>query len=235
MWWRRWWSRLNARRGEHPVLLANRNYFDGFDYGSHVWDYDFVVFDTELTGLNPRLDEIVSIGAVRVRDRHVMIEESFHSLLRTKRTSFGEGTLVHRIAPQDIRRAPQPEKILPKFVDFCGKSVLIGHLPILDLSFLDKACRRSMGGIIMNPCLDSMELARTLLKDQKSSRDSARRPVTSLNLTELAQAYRIPRFVTHDALGDALQTACLFIFLVERLSRCGLRTLKDFRKAGYPG
>ncbi len=232
MWWRIWWNSLRLGT-EHRSILSNRNRFREFDFESHIWDYDFVAFDAEFTGLSPRVDEIVSLAAIRVRERMVMVDESFHSYLRTKRTSFGEGTLVHRITPQLVQLAPEPKEILPRFVDFCNGSVLVGHLPALDFSFLDRACRQHMGGIITNPCLDSMELARTYLRTQKRNGDPTRPRVTSLNLSELSSAYNIPQFQTHDALGDALQTACLFIYLVDRLEKSGLRTLKDFCRAGY--
>lgn len=232
MWWRTWWNKIRVGT-EHRSIATNRKYFREFHFGNHIWDYDFVVFDAEFTGLNPRIDEIVALAAVRVRGKMVMVDESFHSYLRTKKTSFGEGTLVHRITPELVQTAPEPKEVLPRFVDFCGESVLVGHFPSLDFSFLDRACRKTMGGIIMNPCLDSMELARTYLRNQKRHGDPTRPRVTSLNLSELSEACNVPQFQTHDALGDALQTACLFIYLVDRLVKDGLHTLKDFTKAGY--
>ena len=39
-------------------------------------------------------------------------------------------------------------------------------------------------------------------------------------------------FAQHDALQDSLQTAYLFMFLIKKMRRKGLHTLKDFLKAG---
>ena len=83
-----------------------------------------------------------------------------------------------------------------------------------------------------NPCLDSMELARAHRKLQKKKRVEFLPRIRSFNLTELSQAYRLPLFARHDALGDALQTACLFLYLVEGLRRFGLTTFKDFYRVG---
>jgi len=232
VWWRTWWSRVRVG-AEHGSIASNRERFRDFDFGGYIWDYDFVVFDAEFTGLRPRVDEIVSLAAVRVQSKRVIIDESFHSYLRTDKTSFGEGTLVHKITPELVQIAPEPNDVLPRFVDFCGGSVLVGHFPSLDFSFLDRACRKCLGGIIMNPCLDCMELARTHLRHQKRQGDPKRPRVTSLNLSELSAAFTLPQFPTHDAFGDALQTACLFIYLVDGLLKYGLHTLKDFSKTGH--
>jgi len=42
----------------------------------------FVVLDSETTGLNPRVDRIITIGAVAVRTGEIVIEDSFAAMLR---------------------------------------------------------------------------------------------------------------------------------------------------------
>ncbi len=231
MSWRQllaWCSSL----GKHPGTLLNEEFFRTFDASSAIESYEFVVFDTELTGLNRRRDEIVSIAAIRIKGMRITLDDSFHSLVCTKKRLIGEGTCIHRITPEQIRRAPAPEAVLPEFFDFCRDSVLIGHLPELDFSFLNRVSRRVMGGVLHNPCLDTMALARTLWKLRQKKRLEPLPKIGSFNLIELSVACRLPVFTSHDALGDALQTACLFLYLVERLKNLGLTTFKDFYRVG---
>ena len=53
------------------LILNNRELFAGFDQSKPLGEYDFVVFDTELTGLDRKADEIISIGAVKVKDLQI--------------------------------------------------------------------------------------------------------------------------------------------------------------------
>ena len=229
-----WWGRLFRRLypSKHPLLLSNESLFQKFDSGRPVQSYDFVVFDSELTGLNPREDEIVSIAAVRIRNMQISLDDTFHSLVRTRNRLAGQGTFVHKITPQQIMHAPKPEDVIPRFFDYCAGSVLIGHLPELDFSFLDRASQRIMGGKLNNPCLDSMALARYLWKPRQKKRVQDLPKIRSLYLMELSTVCGIPLFPSHAALGDALQTACLFLFLVDRFNRLGWTTLHHFFRVG---
>ena len=47
------------------------------------------------------------------------------------------------------------------------------------------------------------------------------------NLRTLSEKYRLPQFEQHDALGDAFQAACLFVFVVKKMQSFGCRTLRD--------
>jgi DNA polymerase III subunit epsilon len=229
--WHKLWPWASSRK-KHPSILANEGLFRLFDGDRDIDCYEFVIFDTELTGLDRRRDEIVSIAGIRIRDMRLCLDDSFHSLVRTKKKDFGEGTFVHRITPQQLRIAPPPEEVLPAFVEFCRDSVLVGHLPELDFSFLRKASRLLLGGVWSNPCLDSMELARAYWTLGRKKRLKDLPKISSFNLTELSVACRLPLFATHDALGDALQTACLFLYLVGCLKKLGITTFKGFHRMG---
>jgi DNA polymerase III subunit epsilon len=229
--WQQWWP-WSSSRLKHPSLLINEELLQAFDRTRDISAYEFVVFDTEMTGLDRRRDEIVSIAAIRIKNMRISLDDSFHSLVRTKKRAHGEGTFVHRITPEQLRLAPKAEEVLPAFVDFCRDSVMVGHLPELDFSFFHRASRKVLGGVLRNPCLDSMELARSYWKLAKKRRVEALPHIRSFNLTELAVACRLPLFKSHDALGDALQTACLFLYLVDCLKNLGLTTFKDFYRVG---
>lgn len=217
---------------KHPSILKNEGLCGVFDDVRDIDCYEFVVFDTELTGLDRRRDEIVSIAAIRIKDMRLCLDESFYSLVQTKKKDFGEGTFVHRITPQQLLHAPPLEEVLPAFIEFCGDAALVGHLPELDFSFLDKACRLHLGGIVRNPCLDSMEVARVYWKLGMKQKFKDLPKIGSFNLTELSRACRLPLFASHDALGDALQTGCLFLYLIRCLQRLGVKTFREFHRIG---
>ena len=55
----------------------------------------FVVLDSETTGLNPRTDRIITIGAVAVEDGEIVLEDSFSALLKVARNT--EAVTVHGV------------------------------------------------------------------------------------------------------------------------------------------
>lgn len=233
---RRLWEWLRGRnRADDPILLRNEEHFRDFDPDRPIESYEFLSFDTELTGLNPRKDEIVSIGAVRIVGMRIVLGDNFLSYVRPSGELPKDSTLIHKITPDKIRDAPDPVDILPDFVGYCGSSILVGHYVSLDVAFLNKALRKHMGGVISNPCVDSMRLARALHELKRRAGKHRLSLETSFNLGALAREHGLPIFEQHDALEDAIQTAYLFVFLVQKLREAGFVTLRDFYQAGRIG
>jgi len=219
-------------RPKHPLIEENEKYFNSLDQNKYIQDYEFVCFDTELTGLNPSRDEIVSIGAVRIRGLRIVAGETFFTYARPTRPLPKDSTLIHRITPEQLKNAPGLEEILPEFVRYIGSAMLLGHYVQLDVSFLNRALKKHLGGMVRNPCVDSMKLAQVHHEYRRHSERGFVSPHVSYNLGLLAKAYDLPMFEQHDALEDALQTAYLFLFLVSRLQKAGYVTLNDLYTAG---
>lgn len=216
----------------HPLFAENWRYFKQLNQNKPLADYEFVVFDTELTGLDRHRDEIVSIGAVRIRNLQIMVGETFYVFTRPSRPLPKDSTLIHRITPQQIESAPQLATVLPDFISFCGRALLVGHYVGLDVAFMNRACRRHYGAPISNPCLDTMRLAQTYTEMQWQQYHDRFRMDISYSLTALSKEYGLPDFTLHDAYEDALQTAYLFVFLIKKMRVKGIVTLKDLFNAG---
>ncbi|MDF1614884.1 3'-5' exonuclease [Desulfurivibrio dismutans] len=225
-------SRFGLIPPAHPLFADNWHYFRRLDQNRPLSDYEFVVFDTELTGLNRRQDEIVSIGAVKVRHLQIMVGETFHVYVKPSRPLPKNSTLIHRITPQQIDQAPRLAEVLPDFISFCGQALLVGHYVGLDVAFLNRACRRHYGAPVSNPCLDTMRLAQTYTEMQWQQYHDRFRMDVAYNLAALGREYGLPDFTLHDAYEDALQTAYLFVFLIKQMRSKGIVTLRDIFSAG---
>ncbi len=220
---------------KHPLLVRNGQHFSKFDLSRPVDTYDFVAFDTELTGLNPRRDEIVSIAGIRISGLQIVVDDCFYSYVRPGIRQHTTSTFIHRITPDELTNAPDLTSVLEAFVDFCGDSILVGHFVHIDRKFLRKAMTRTLGGLMRNPLIDSMQLARFHRNNRKAARVYREVEECSYNLADLSKAYHLPIFPQHDAFQDALQTAYLFIFLVKTLrEEEEMYTLKQFCWAGRP-
>ncbi len=216
----------------HPVLAENRRHFENFDQSLPLEKYDFVVCDTELTGLNRRRDEIISIGAVKIHNLRIALSETFHSLVRPTNLNPNIATFVHRLTPQQLQQAPPIAEVLPDFVRFCGPALLVGHCVGLDMHFLNKAARIVLGGTLSNPSVDTMRLAQGYKRARHTYGYGNQQLWGPYDLDSLSRQFNLVRFKAHDALEDALQTAYLFLFLVKKFRQRGVVSLKDLYRAG---
>jgi DNA polymerase III subunit epsilon len=228
-------SRLQTFFGnatDHPLLERNNVYFSRLDQNRPIDSFDFVVLDTELTGMNPDKDEIVSIGAVKIRELAINPSDVFHTLVHPRRAMPKKSTLIHRITPETVREAPRLHEILPHLIEYCEGCLIVGHHVGMDMSFINKALKEVLGGVLLTPCLDTMRLAKIYDEELWVNYYDQFNLSTSYNLRELSKRYGLPCFPEHDAMQDALQTAYLFLFLVKKLRRGSVRTLKDLYLAG---
>jgi DNA polymerase III subunit epsilon len=221
-----------TRKETHPLFEQNRRFFARVDQSCPVGAYDFVVFDTELTGLHRHRDEVVAIGAVRIRNLQILAGEIFHSYVRPTIALPKDSTLIHGITPQQLENAPHLREVLPAFVEFCGPSLLVGQYVSLDVGFVNRAARKLFGATIRNPCLDTLRLAQIYTETCWEHYHDQFNLQISYNLGDLVRQYGLPAFDKHDALQDAMQTAYLFLYLIKKLKVQGYETLKDIFQAG---
>jgi DNA polymerase-3 subunit epsilon len=219
----------------HPLIVQNREAFARFDQSRPLSEYTFVVCDTELTGFDRKRDEIISIGAVLVRDLQIDLGATFHQYIRPRNIEHTQATLIHRITPQQLMEAPPLAEVLPAFVEFMGNSLMVGHFIALDMGFLNRAARKVLGGTLSNPGIDTMRMAQGYRRVLNGHFQDEEDRSCSYALEDLAKEYSLPLFKPHDALEDAMQTAYLFLFLLKKFRRGGLLTLKDIYQAGRVG
>ncbi|TMF24376.1 MAG: 3'-5' exonuclease, partial [Chloroflexi bacterium] len=97
-------------------------------------DRTFVALDLETTGLTPRLDRIIEVGAVRFQGDEVLA--SFQSLVRPEVGIPRAVQELTGIRDIDVAAAPQPEEVIAELINFVGDSAVVAHSGNFDLSYL---------------------------------------------------------------------------------------------------
>ena len=97
----------------------------------------YVAVDLETTGLDPKRDKIIEIGAVRIEAGEITAE--FESFVNPYRMLEAKTRTLTGIRDQDVVHAPGIEEVLPVFLNFAGELPLLGHRIIFDYSFLKRA------------------------------------------------------------------------------------------------
>lgn len=98
---------------------------------------DYVCLDLETSGLYPKYDKIIEIGAVKVKNGQ--ITDRFRSLVNPGRKLTEITTAITGIHDGDLVSAPDITEILPSFLSFSEALPLLGHSILFDYSFIKKA------------------------------------------------------------------------------------------------
>ena len=78
---------------------------------------EFVIVDTETTGRDPKVADLIEIGAVRVRDGAVV--DTFSTFVNPGRTIFG--AQMHGITDADVAGAPVAREAAEKLLKFVAE------------------------------------------------------------------------------------------------------------------
>ena len=182
-------------------------------------ELDYVVFDTETTGLEPAFgDRIVAIGAQRLRGTETL-PEFFETLVNPERPIPALSTHYHGITDTMVADAPTSAEALREFRAFCGNAVLVAHNAAFDMRFLHLG-ERAAGVRFDNAVLDTL-LVSLLIDDQAREH----------TLEAIAARLQVPVTDRHSALGDAQTTATIFRHQIPLLLAGGFITLGDAERA----
>ena len=166
-------------------------------------DFDsFVAVDLETTGLSDR-DEIIEFGAVRITDGK--FDGYFSSLVCPARPVSQRTAELTGITQAQVNDAPECYEVLPEFLRFAGKSILVGHNILrFDSRFLLRDSAK-YGYSLKNPMFDTLSYARKV--------NSRIHLFSALNLTYLTEFFDINVQQHHRAYEDALAAAQLYFKL----------------------
>ncbi len=163
---------------------------------------DYVIVDLETTGLSPKLDKIIEIGAIKIRDGKE--EARFETFVNPARAIPERITGVTGINDMMVADAPYIEDVIGEFILFIEDLPLLGHNIAFDYSFLkvnavnNKYKFDKLG-------IDTLKLARVYLSELESKR-----------LEFLCDYFGIVDENHHRAINDAFVTGELYKVLCEK-------------------
>lgn len=153
---------------------------------------DYVVVDLEMTGLNPKTDEILEAGAVKVRGGR--IAETYSAMVCVKRTITPRITKLTGITEEMSKSGRNGDEVAEELLAFLGTDILVGQNVIFDYSFL-KQWAVNHKRVFECQAVDTLKLARKFLPPEQKK-----------DLESLCSYFRIERENAHRALEDALET-----------------------------
>jgi DNA polymerase III epsilon subunit family exonuclease len=162
---------------------------------------EFVVIDVETTGRDPKVADLIEIGAVRLRGGAVV--DTFSTFVDPGRSIFG--AQMHGITDADVKGAPVPKEAAQKLLAFIGGAPVVGHNVGFDLGFLDEALGES-GKFTAGGYFDTLTIAREAYPD-----------LESYKLGDVAKFFGVIMETAHRGLADAEATAAILLRFAEDL------------------
>ena len=164
----------------------------------------FLVVDLEMTSLDPKTGHILSIGWVTVEHGCLKLNSAEHHIIRSTQT-VGQSATIHQLRDCEIEQGLSIVEISQLFLKASAGKVLVFHNAILDMAFLNKACRSIYGAPLLLNTADTL-----LLEKKKILRHKDHIPQGELRLAACRDRYNLPLYPAHNALMDAVATAELF-------------------------
>lgn len=164
----------------------------GATRGRYLREYisDYVVFDLETTGCNPRSDSIIEISAIKVIGGKKAAE--FSSLVNPEIPISPAASAINHITDEMVQDAPVIDEVMLDFLQFIGNLPLVGHnIHNFDMKFLYRVSDSLYNKTISNDYLDTLPYSRKKLPELPHHK-----------LTDLAKHYGLKTDGAHRALFD---------------------------------
>jgi len=220
-----WLTRLLSRRA--ALTPEQRRRFDSWrelpdPADASAAEARWVVIDVESSGLNPRRDALIAVGAVAVAARRIALGQNYYRVLRQETPSGTDNILVHRIGGAEQLEGADPREALIGLLEFAGKAPCVGYNAPFDAALLERAARTWLGERLRLSWLDLAWLARAVARETVGPRQPLEAWLSALGITPVER---------HHALADALATAQLLLVLERKASDKGIHTISALRKA----
>ena len=149
--------------------------------------YDYVVFDSETTGLHPDSDQICEIAAIGVKDG--LPQGLFSTLVAIEGSMPEAAGRVNGITDDMLKGAPAIGDALDAFLDFIEEdAVLAGHnIASFDIPFMEAAAAKSGRDFTYLDVIDTLEAARELWPDLPSRSMDSLRDILGIERTDAVE------------------------------------------------
>ncbi|MGQ9856391.1 MAG: PolC-type DNA polymerase III [Fervidobacterium sp.] len=176
----------------------------------------YVVLDLETTGLNPRLDEIMEIGAVKTANGQIIDE--FHTFVKPSKLK-EKSLQITGITEDMLENAPDISQVIDRLSEFLNGAVIVAHNADFDIGFLKNTFSK-FHRQFNPPYIDTLRLSQALLRSK----------LKSFSLDKLVDYFELGKFQHHRALDDARVTAKVFWKLVELLKKKSINSFDRLNK-----
>ncbi|WP_332698492.1 exonuclease domain-containing protein [Halalkalibacter lacteus] len=180
-------------------------------------ELDVVVVDIETTGFFPEQgDQILSIGAVKVRGEEVLENQTFYSFVQYEKEVPAEIKKLTGITEKEVNDAPPLSEVFLQFYKYVGHRILVAHHANHEKKFFESASWKVFHSKFKHRIVDTSFLIRVAEPNNNLAR-----------LEDYCETCGIEVQNRHHALGDAKMTAQLWSIYIKKVQMLGCQNLRD--------
>ncbi|WP_028844852.1 PolC-type DNA polymerase III [Thermodesulfovibrio thiophilus] len=198
--------------------------------GLSINETEFVVVDTELTGLHETKDTIISVGCIKMKGKTIKMGEIFYRTVKPESFLKKDSIMIHEITPTELESCPDIKPVLREYLSFVKDLIVVGFCVSIDIVFLKKAINKHINQIYEPIALDTFVIYRWLI--QKGLLPE--KFIQNNSLQSVALSLGVEPKELHDALADAFITAQIFQRLISFLSELNIYTVQEMLNIGSP-
>lgn len=193
----------NIKRKRNLARLKDESFAFLFD----DIEEEYVVFDTETTGLSPKVDEILSIGAVKIKGNKILTSQTFEVFIKNEKNISSKSIEIHHIRPCDLENARSANEAMREFLKFIEGRVLVGYYLEFDIEMVNKYIYPLLGIKLPNKTIEISELYYDAVITTIPQGN------IDLRFDTILKKYEIPNMGMHNAVNDAVMSAMIFLKL----------------------
>lgn len=170
---------------------------------------EYICFDCETTGLNPKIDDIISIGAVKIKGNTILSSQKFERFIKPKTKLEGNSIKIHQIRECDLVDAKDIDEVIYEFLDFIGNRPLVGYYLEFDVAMINKYTKSKIGIKLPNKQIEvsALYFDKVIGKIPQGNID--------LRFNTIMKKLELPMMGKHDAINDAIMTSMIFLKLIK--------------------
>lgn len=169
-----------------------------------VFPHDYTIVDLETTGFSPKYDEIIELGAIKVRNNEIV--DTFSKLIRPGIALNPFIQELTGITDEMLEYAATLDDVIDEFIEFIGDDIVVGHNVGFDVNFIYDNLLRLRGTYFSNDSVNTLRISKKLIKDLRHH-----------SLYDLCLYYGIEEEKGHRSLVDCKTTYQLFNILKKQV------------------
>ncbi len=196
---------ISLTKGINSLLLNLQ--FSYTRYNAHGLNYpkNYIVFDTETTGLDANNNEIIEYSFLKYVDNKLV--DKLSSLVKPSVPIPEFITNITHISNEMVEDYSPIDEHLPKIIEFINGQVIIGHNILFDIKFLESSIKRSPLELdrVKFEYIDTVSLARKCIPDAPNHK------------LETLKNYLNIDNISHRSESDCEVTQMVYVKCVEKL------------------
>jgi DNA polymerase-3 subunit epsilon len=198
----------NLRQNHNKAQLIDKKF--AFMFDRNIPQDEYIVLDTETTGLNPNKDEILSIGAVKIKNNKIITSKSFEIFIKPLYNISEESIKIHHILPNEIEQATTIDDALSQLLYFIRNRPIVGYYISFDTAILNNYLKQYINITLPNKTVELSSMY------YKRYRKKSAHEFIDLKFDTIIENLDIPTLGKHDALNDAIMSAMIYLKLKDK-------------------